>query len=110
MVKVVVNKGRKVWDRENHREAREGETVEVKPVEATILKYRGHASDVSAAPIDATPIPSAPPTPPPVAETPSAVEALSTETASQLVEVPIFPSEDSPLRGRYRRRDLRSEN
>lgn len=109
MVKVVVNPGRKVWDRENRREAKEGEVVEVKPVEATILKYRGHASDALPAAVapELTPQPSQPPTPlPPVAEVPPV------EAPAQLVEVPVEnKGDEQPLRrGTYRRRDLRPEN
>jgi hypothetical protein len=108
MVKVIVNKGRKVWDRENRREAKEGEAVEVKPVEAKILKYRGHASD---APPDAPQQPSLqPPAPLVVATPPPAAEALPPQAPAQLSEVPIANEEEQRLRrGTYRRRDLRSE-
>ena len=48
MVKIVVNKGRKVWDRLNKRDAKEGEVLDVKDVEAKILKFRGTRTMIGA--------------------------------------------------------------
>ena len=100
MVKIVVNPGRKVWDRENHREATGGDVLEVKAVEAKILKHRGHASDAPPEPPQPTPKPAPPPPPPPPPSPPAAEEP------------PAQPADERmPPRGSrtYRRRDLQPE-
>ena len=99
MVKIVVNPGRRVWVRGEGREAGEGEVIDVKDVEAKILKFRGMADYAPAeAPVPPTPTP--PPPPPPAPEPPPPA-----------AEAPPWSSEDEPPRQRrqYRRRDLRPE-
>ena len=101
MVKIVVNPGRKVWDRENHREATGGDVLEVKAVEAKILKHRGHASDAPPEPPQPTPKPTPPPPPPPPAEPPQA-SLTGTGTSEDQRMVPRGPRT-------YRRRDMQPE-
>jgi hypothetical protein len=118
MVKIVVNPGRKVWDRLNKRDAKEGEVLDVKDVEAKILKFRGIASDAPAeqpprpAPAPpappARPMPPAAPPPPVVPPPPAAAEEVPVE-APPVEEA--TASEEEPMRTRrpYRRRDLQPE-
>ena len=102
MVKIVVNKGRKVWDKENHREAKEGDVVEVKEIEARVLRHRGYASE---APPEAPPPPAPPPAPPPPTPAPRPAAVMTTRSMSDADE-----AEQNTARGRYRRRDLQPEN
>jgi len=102
MVKIVVNKGRKVWDRENHREAKEGDVVEVKEIEARVLRHRGYASE---APPEAPTPPAPPPAPPPPTPAPRHAAVMTTRSMSDADE-----TEQNTARGRYRRRDLQPEN
>jgi hypothetical protein len=91
MVKIVVAKGRRVWNREKQRDAQEGEVLEVTEREAKILKFRGVALD---APPEAAPPPRPPPLPP--------------QPALESKELQETPDEDTRRRT-YRRRDLRPE-
>jgi len=102
MVKIVVNKGRKVWDRENHREAKEGDVVEVKEIEARVLRHRGYASE---APPEAPTPPAPPPAPSPPTPAPRPAAVMTTRSMSDVDE-----AEQNTARGRYRRRDLQPEN
>ena len=130
MVKIVVNPGRKVWDRDKHRDAVGGDVLDVKDVHAKILKYRGIASDAPArqtepaptpTPAPSTPEPTpAPSTPAPPAEPPASPQpspaaprpAAPPPAAPPAREAQATTEEEGPLtRGRtYRRRDLRAEN
>ncbi len=103
MVKIVVNKGRKVWDRENHREAKEGDVVEVKEIEARVLRHRGYASE---APPEAPTPPAPPPAPPPATPAPRPAAVMTTRSMSSDAD----EAEQNTARGRYRRRDLQPEN
>jgi hypothetical protein len=109
MVKIVVNKGRKVW--KNGREAQEGEVIEVRDVEAKILKFRGVASD---APQEPPPKP-APPPPPlpqprPMPPPPPLPLAPVPEPRPREAETATEPNEEEQTRRRtYRRRDLQPE-
>jgi hypothetical protein len=121
MVKVIVNKGRRAWNRDKQRDAKEGEVLEVTDREAKILKFRGLVSDAPQEPppkpppqprplppppplplqptaAEPTPKPEPPPPPPPTPEPPPARETLSA-------------SEEERIRRNrlYRRRDLRPE-
>lgn len=117
MTKVIVNKGGKVWDREKHREAKEGEVVEVKEIEAKILKHRGHASDAppeappASKPTTAAPKPpppEPPPEPPPPAPPPSPPPPPPAPPQREAQAAPDSYAAEQ-VRNRYRRRDLRSE-
>lgn len=99
MVKIVVNKGCKVYDKENRRDAREGETVEVREIDAKILKHRGHASDVP------QPAPDQPPPPPPKPVPPAPPPR---PPARPMTTRDMLGDADEERRGRYRRRDLTS--
>ena len=115
MVKVIVSPGRRVWDAQNHREAAEGEVIELKDVEAKILKFRGLVSDGPGEEKPQEPPPAPPPVPPPPAPPPephpvaTTAEApvITTETAETLVD----PNGDEQARRRtsYRRRDMQPE-
>ena len=114
MVKIVVNKGRKVWDRLNKRDAKEGEVLDVKDVEAKILKFRGIASDAPQdkppAPPPSPPAPPARPVPPPAPPPPPAAAEMEPLEAPPVEEA--TASEEEPMRTRrpYRRRDLQPED
>jgi hypothetical protein len=113
MVRVIVNKGRKVWDREHRRDATEGDVLDIKDVEAKILKFRGLVSDAPAEPAPkpapAPPAPPARPMPPATPPPPPAPPPAAADASWPVGEA--TGSEDERMRARrpYRRRDLQPE-
>jgi hypothetical protein len=118
MVKIVVNPGRRVWDRENHREATEGQMLNVSDVEAKVLKFRDMVSDApdqddpekpqQQPPPPPMPEPAPPPVPP---QTPPQRSAQSPVTTTDTA-APLVAGEEGETRRRptYRRRDMSPEN
>jgi hypothetical protein len=112
MVKVVVNPGRKAWDRENRREASAGEVLEVRDVEAKILKYRGVASDSPPEPPLVGPGGPNPPAPPPTPQPKPSQPATPPRLSSRVVTPepsPAAEEEEEASKRSYRRRDLQAE-
>lgn len=111
MVKVVVNKGRKAWNRDKQRDAKEGDVLEVTDREAKILKFRGLVSDAPQEPTPKPPPQPRPlPPPPPLPLQPAAAEPTPKPEPPPAREA-LSPSEEERIRRNrlYRRRDLRPE-